>query len=126
MTIFDQIRRENSNISNVLQLKIVNFDTKVKIDHFSSFSRIFSFWTKKWTFDTLLGSDILKSVVQLHRISDFSKLISLVSKNTLSTSLLLLRCRPCKWSAKSFSRDSHNGLAARAREVFNPNLTRRS
>ena len=43
MTIFDQFRRENSNFS---PLKIVNFDTKIKIDHFSSCSRICIFWTK--------------------------------------------------------------------------------
>ena len=29
-----------------LPLKIVNFDTKIKIDYFSSFSIICSFWTK--------------------------------------------------------------------------------
>ena len=29
-----------------LLLKIVNFETEIKIDHFSSFSRICSFWTK--------------------------------------------------------------------------------
>ena len=33
MTIFDHIRRKNSNIS---PLKIVNFDTKIKIDHFQA------------------------------------------------------------------------------------------
>ena len=49
-----------SNLSAKIQffrifflLKIVNFDTEIKIDHFSSFSRICSFWTKKCTFDTL-------------------------------------------------------------------------
>ena len=46
MTFFDQFRRENSNISNSLPLKLVNFDTKTKIDHFSRSSIIFSFWTK--------------------------------------------------------------------------------
>ena len=46
MTIYDQFRRENSNISNCLPLKIVNFETKIEIDHFSSFSRICSFRTK--------------------------------------------------------------------------------
>ena len=46
ITIFDQFRHENSNISTFLPLKLVNFDTKVTMDHFSSFSRIFSFWDK--------------------------------------------------------------------------------
>ena len=46
MTIFDQFRRENSNISNSLLLKKVNFATKIKIHHLWSFSRICSFWTK--------------------------------------------------------------------------------
>ena len=46
MTIFDQFRRENSNISTFVLLKIVNFDTKIRIDHFSSFWRICSFWTQ--------------------------------------------------------------------------------
>ena len=46
MTIFDRFRCENSNISNFLPLNIVNFDRKIKIDQFSSFSRICSFWTK--------------------------------------------------------------------------------
>ena len=46
MTIFDQFRHENSNISTFLPLKLVNFDTKVTMDHFSSFSRIFSFGDK--------------------------------------------------------------------------------
>ena len=40
-------RRENSSTNlEFLQLKIVNFDTKINIDHFSNFSRICSFWTK--------------------------------------------------------------------------------
>ena len=43
---FDQIRHKNSNISNFLPLKKVNFETKIKIVHFSSFSRICSFSTK--------------------------------------------------------------------------------
>ena len=30
-----------------------SFDTKIQIDHFSSFSRICSFWTKNGTLDTL-------------------------------------------------------------------------
>ena len=46
MTIFDQFRRQNSNISNFLPIKFVNFDTKIKVDHFSSSSRICSFWAK--------------------------------------------------------------------------------
>ena len=50
---FDQFRRENSNISNFSPLELVNFDTKIKIDHFSSFPSICSFWTRKWNFDTL-------------------------------------------------------------------------
>ena len=34
MTSFDQIRRENSNI---LPLKVVNFDSQIKVDHFQEF-----------------------------------------------------------------------------------------
>ena len=46
MTMFDQFERENSNISIFTPLKIINFDTKIRIDQFSSFSRSCSFWTK--------------------------------------------------------------------------------
>ena len=45
----DLFRRENSNFSNFLPLKIVNFATKMKIGHFSSLTRICSFWTKNGT-----------------------------------------------------------------------------
>ena len=41
-----KFRRENSNISNFLPLKIVNFGTEIKLTIFRSFSRICSFWTK--------------------------------------------------------------------------------
>ena len=37
MTSFDQIRRENSNILNILPLKVVNFDSQIKVDHFQEF-----------------------------------------------------------------------------------------
>ena len=37
MTSFDQIRRENSNILNILPLKVVNFDFQIKVDHFQEF-----------------------------------------------------------------------------------------
>ena len=43
MTIFDQFRRENSNFS---PLKIVNFDTKIKIDHFQAFQEFVVFEQK--------------------------------------------------------------------------------
>ena len=49
MTTFDQFWRENSNISNLLPLKIVNFDTKIKIDHFQAFQE-FVVFGQKWTF----------------------------------------------------------------------------
>ena len=61
MTIFDQFRRENSSFSNFLPLKTVNFGTKIKIDTFSSFSRICSFWTKNGTLTSLC---ISRSVVR--------------------------------------------------------------
>merc|ERR1711860_338058 len=44
-------------ILNVLPLKIANFDIKIKIDHFSSFSRICSFWTKMDLLHTVALSD---------------------------------------------------------------------
>ena len=47
MTILDQFRCENSNISNFVPLKIANFATKIKIDHFSSFSKICIFFWQK-------------------------------------------------------------------------------
>ena len=37
MTSFDQIRPENSNILNILPLKVVNFDSQIKVDHFQEF-----------------------------------------------------------------------------------------
>ena len=37
MTSFDQIRRENSNILNILPLKVVNFDSQITVDHFQEF-----------------------------------------------------------------------------------------
>ena len=47
MTIFNEFRCENSNAFRFfLPLKKVDFDTKIKVDHFSSFSRICIFWTK--------------------------------------------------------------------------------
>ena len=45
MTIFDQFRRKNSNISFFYPYNA----TEIKTDHFSSFSRICSFWTKNGT-----------------------------------------------------------------------------
>ena len=47
MTIFDQFRRENSNISKFFscQKKSI-FTQKMKIEHFSSFSNFCIFWTK--------------------------------------------------------------------------------
>ena len=45
MSNFDQFRREN--ISNFLPLKIVNSVTKIKINDFFCFLRIFAFWTKR-------------------------------------------------------------------------------
>ena len=55
MTIFDQFRRENSNISNFLPLKIVNFDTKIKIDNFQAFSELLVFGQKMDLSHTVMG-----------------------------------------------------------------------
>ena len=46
MTIFYQFRRENSNNSKFLPIKIVNFDTKIKIDHFQAFQEFVVFGQK--------------------------------------------------------------------------------
>ena len=46
MTIFDQFRRENSNTPIFLRLKKVNFDNKIKIDHFKAFQEFVGFGQK--------------------------------------------------------------------------------
>ena len=47
MTIFNQFRRENSNTFLIfLPLKIVNFDSKIKIDHFLAFQEFVIFGPK--------------------------------------------------------------------------------
>ena len=49
MAIFDPFKARKFKYFEFLTLKIVNFDTKINIDHFSNFSRICSFWTKNGT-----------------------------------------------------------------------------
>ena len=46
MTIFDQFRRENSNISIFLPLKIFNFDPKLKLTIFQAFQEFVIFGPK--------------------------------------------------------------------------------
>ena len=54
MTIFDQFRRENSNAFRIFSpLKIINFASKIEIDHFSKLFNNLYFLDTKWTFDTL-------------------------------------------------------------------------
>ena len=52
-SIFDQIRRENSNVLDFLPLKILNFGTEIQIDHKSKCFHQFEFLTQKWAFGTL-------------------------------------------------------------------------
>ena len=51
MTIFDQFRRENSNILNFLPLKIVNFDTEIKMSIFQDFQEFVVFGQKNEDFE---------------------------------------------------------------------------
>ena len=73
MTIFDQFRRENSNIFIFYLLKIVNFFTKIKIDHFSSCSRICKFWSKNGPLTHCVSSMTVNAMIQhTVRIFEFS------------------------------------------------------
>ena len=47
-SIFDRIRRENSNILDFLPLKILNFGTKIQIDQNLNVFISLNFLTKKW------------------------------------------------------------------------------
>ena len=55
MTLFDQFRREKFKYFDFLPLKTVNFDTKIKIDHFPAVHEFVVFGQKMDIWHTVLS-----------------------------------------------------------------------
>ena len=89
---------------------MVNFDTKIKIHHFSSFWKICSFFYQKWNFDTLWDL-VRREVPSGNCIRDISNFINdwrpdrwWLSNSILFRFLFIPKSHNNNWNRHSFER----------------------